>query len=211
MDISDSHISKPRDSTDYVENMDKTASPPKMAMEQMLPLGSALRSYPMAVMWCVIISASLIMESYDTLLVTQLPANPVFAAKFGVMLPGGAGYQLKSTYQSLLGVGPTVGEVIGLLINGWLAERLGHRKMILISLILTAAFLFIPFFSNNIGGIIAGFFLIGIPFGVLQTACVAYASEVCPVSLRAQLTTYTNLYVHPRELSSLRFFLYPLC
>jgi len=39
----------------------------------------------------------------------------------------------------------------------------------------------------------AGLVLMGIPWGVFQTLTTTYAAEVCPVALRAYLTTYVNL------------------
>jgi MFS transporter, SP family, general alpha glucoside:H+ symporter len=61
------------------------------------------------------------------------------------------------------------------------------------SLILMIAFIFIPFFSENLPTLLAGEILCGIPWGVFQTLTTAYASEVCPVALRAYLCTYVNL------------------
>ena len=55
------------------------------------------------------------------------------------------------------------------------------------------AFIFIPFFAQNLQTLLVGDILQGIPWGVFQTMTTAYASEVCPVNLRAYLTTYVNL------------------
>lgn len=55
------------------------------------------------------------------------------------------------------------------------------------------AFIFIPFFSQNLQTLLAGEILQGIPWGIFQTMTTAYASEVAPVALRAYLTTYVNL------------------
>jgi len=77
------------------------------------------------------------------------------------------------------------------------------------ALTLLIAFIFIPFFAQNIQTILAGVILQGytsypfisfnanpiysIPFGVFQTLTTTYASEVMPVALRAYATTYVNL------------------
>lgn len=61
------------------------------------------------------------------------------------------------------------------------------------SLFLMIAFIFLPFFAQNIQTILVGGILQGIPWGVFQTLTVTYASEVTPVNLRAYLTTYVNL------------------
>ena len=61
------------------------------------------------------------------------------------------------------------------------------------SLTMMIAFIFIPFFAQNIETLLIGDILQGIPWGVFQTLTTAYASEVCPVALRAYLCTYVNL------------------
>jgi MFS transporter, SP family, general alpha glucoside:H+ symporter len=61
------------------------------------------------------------------------------------------------------------------------------------SLVLMIVFIFIPFFAQNIQTLLAGGILQGIPWGVFQTLTTTYAAEICPVALRAYLTTYVNL------------------
>jgi SP family general alpha glucoside:H+ symporter-like MFS transporter len=58
------------------------------------------------------------------------------------------------------------------------------------ALAMMIAFIFIPFFAQTLQTLLIGEILQGIPWGVFQTMTTAYASEVCPVSLRAYLTTY---------------------
>lgn len=72
-------------------------------------------------------------------------------------------------------------------------DRFGYRKAMLVSLSMMIAFIFIPFFAQNLTTLLIGDILQGIPWGVFQTMTTAYASEVCPVALRAYLTTYVNL------------------
>jgi hypothetical protein len=42
--------------------------------------------------------------------------------------------------------------------------------------------------TSNTPGTVAYFFVQ--PWGVFQTLCITYASEVCPVAMRGYLTTY---------------------
>jgi MFS transporter, SP family, general alpha glucoside:H+ symporter len=55
------------------------------------------------------------------------------------------------------------------------------------------AFIFIVFFSKSLVQLLIGEILLGLPWGVFQTITTTYAAEVCPVALRAYLTTYVNL------------------
>lgn len=89
--------------------------------------------------------------------------------------------------------GVQVGSIIGLYLNGWISAKIGYRKTMLGALVLMVAFIFLPFFAQNVETILAGAILQGIPWGVFQTLTVTYASEVMPTNLRAYLTTYVNL------------------
>ena len=86
-----------------------------------------------------------------------------------------------------------VGSIIGLYLNGWVSEKIGYKKTMLGSLFLMIAFIFLPFFAQNIETILTGAILQGIPWGVFQTLTCTYASEVTPMVLRPYLTTYVNL------------------
>jgi SP family general alpha glucoside:H+ symporter-like MFS transporter len=100
---------------------------------------------------------------------------------------------LTAAWQAGLSNGVNVGEILGLFVNGIVSERYGYRKTMIVSLCATLALIFINFFSPNVQTLLFGEILIGIPLGVFQTLTVTYASEVCPVVLRAYLTTYVNL------------------
>lgn len=85
-----------------------------------------------------------------------------------------------------------MGEIIGLLINGWASEKFGYRYTVMTCLVLITAWTAIFFTAPNVQALLAAEILAGIPWGVFQTLCVTYASEVCPVALRSYLTTYVN-------------------
>jgi SP family general alpha glucoside:H+ symporter-like MFS transporter len=119
-------------------------------------------------------------------------AYPAFQAKYGQQLADGT-VGLTAAWQAGLSNGVNVGEILGLFVNGIISERYGYRKTMIVSLIATIAFIFINFFAQNVQTLLVGEILLGIPLGVFQTLTVTYASEVCPVVLRAYLTTYVNL------------------
>lgn len=86
-----------------------------------------------------------------------------------------------------------VGSIIGLYLNGYISDIIGYKKTMVLSLLVMICFLFIPFFAPSIEVLVVGAVLQGIPWGIFQTLTVTYASEICPVALRAYLTTYVNL------------------
>ncbi|KAF2157663.1 sugar transporter [Myriangium duriaei CBS 260.36] len=160
--------------------------------ELSMTLLEGIKTYPYAVGWSVFLSTCIVMEGFDKSLINSLFALTPFKQKYGVQLPDGT-YQLTAAWQSGLSNASLVGEICGLWLNGILAEKYGYRKTIIGSLVLVAAFIFLPFFAQSLPQIVAGQVLLGLPWGVFQTITTTYAAEVCPVALRAYLTTYVNL------------------
>ncbi|KPI42725.1 General alpha-glucoside permease [Cyphellophora attinorum] len=145
--------------------------------EKSMTVLEALRLYPRAVGWSVLFSTAIAME------------EKVWSPEH--KKPGT--YQISAPWQAGLSNGARVGEILGLLLNGYLAERFGMKKTMIGSLILLSGLLFIPFFAQNIETLQVATILLGFPWGVFQTLTTAYASEVCPVALRGYLTTYVNM------------------
>ncbi|KAL7420667.1 hypothetical protein Q5752_004618 [Cryptotrichosporon argae] len=160
--------------------------------EKQMTLREGLRRYPKAIAWSVLLSTALIMEGFDVVLLSNFYALPQFQEKYGVQLADGS-YTITAAWQAGLSNGANVGEIIGLVINGWASERFGYRKTMIAAMSLMIVFIFIPFFSNSIVTLLVGEILQGIPWGVFQTLTTAYAAEVTPVALRPYLTAYVNL------------------
>lgn len=161
--------------------------------EKTMSLRQALKLYPKAIGWSVLLSSTLIMEGYDLALLGSLYASPQFNKKFGVWNDSAEKYAVPASWQSALSNGARAGEVIGLLINGIASDRFGYRKTMIASLCAMIAFIFVLFFAPNIQVLVLGEVLCGIPWGVFQTLSTAYASEVSPVILRPYLTTFVNM------------------
>ncbi|ORY11269.1 general substrate transporter [Clohesyomyces aquaticus] len=160
--------------------------------EHNMTLWQGLKLYPKAVGWSILLSAAIIMEGFDIVLIANLMAVPAFKKKFGVELPDGT-FELTAAWQSGLTNGAYVGEILGLMINGIVAERYGFKKTMIGALTAVTGLIFIVFFVQSIEQLLVGLILMGIPWGVFQTLTTTYAAEVCPVPLRAYLTTYVNL------------------
>ncbi|KAK8112739.1 sugar transporter [Apiospora sp. TS-2023a] len=160
--------------------------------EHSMTLWQGIKLYPKAIAWSVLISTCIVMEGYDVSLVNNFYAFQQFNKKYGEQLPDGT-YQVPAAWQSGLSNGATVGEIIGLLINGWVSERFGYRYTVMGCLCLVIAFTAIFFTAENVIALQVAEILCGIPWGVFQTITITYASEVCPVALRGYLTTYINI------------------
>ncbi|KAK6221439.1 hypothetical protein LQW54_001541 [Pestalotiopsis sp. IQ-011] len=152
----------------------------------------SLKVYRKGVAWSIMLSTAIVMEGFDLILLGGLIGFPAFEEQFGDLQPDGT-YELSATWQMALNMGSLVGQIVGLFLNGYIADRFGYRYTMMGGLILIASFIFIPFFSHSIVQFLCGQILLGIPFGCFQTLACTYASEVVPTQLRAYLTTYVNL------------------
>ncbi|KAL5596249.1 hypothetical protein FOVSG1_009938 [Fusarium oxysporum f. sp. vasinfectum] len=183
---------KPRVSADLLQHMEGLApsvvhdAAAATERQKSMTFSEAIRLYPKAVLWSIILSTSIVMEGFDLVLIGSFFAFPQFTQHYGERQPDGS-YQVLTSWQSALTNGALVGQIIGLAISGWIVERWGYRLVAMI------AFIFIPFFSTSIGMLVTGEVLCGLPWGAFQAISTAYAADICPVSLRAYLTTYVNL------------------
>ncbi|POS74114.1 hypothetical protein DHEL01_v207493 [Diaporthe helianthi] len=146
-----------------------------------------------AVFWSVLISLSIVMEGYDTILMGNFFAYPEFQKKFGNWYGDEIGWQVSGPWQTGLNMGSTVGGIFGGLLNGYFASKFGYRWVLIIAMAFLNAFIFLTFFAPGPEVLLVGQIMCGLSWGVFATLSPAYASEVCPTNLRGYMTTYVNL------------------
>ncbi|KUJ23730.1 general substrate transporter [Mollisia scopiformis] len=161
--------------------------------EHNLSFREAFRRYPTAAFWAIAISFTIVMEGYDTILMGNFYAYPAFRRKYGTYYPDLGEWEIDASWQAALGDAATCGSFVGLLINGYVTEKFGHRHVIMAALVVMSAFIFLPFFAPNIQVLLAGQVLCGIPWGIFAIMGSSYASEVCPLALRGFLTSFVNI------------------
>ncbi|KAH8690617.1 putative maltose permease [Talaromyces proteolyticus] len=157
-----------------------------------MTLLEGLKRYPKAAFWSIFISTAVIMEGYDIGLLGSFYGFPAFQKKYGEMI-GNNKYNISAPWQSGLTQAMHVGQIFGLMINGWAMDRYGFKKTQIAALLVMSGFIFIQFFAQSIVMLLVGELLIGFPLGIFLTLSTVYAAEVCPVVLRPYLTTYVNL------------------
>jgi SP family general alpha glucoside:H+ symporter-like MFS transporter len=162
------------------------------AREKEMGVWQAIKTYPTAICYSMALSLCLIMEGYDTSLTNNFFALPQFRQRFGQRLDNGD-YQLTASWMSGLQNGTQVGQILGLMVAGLIAERYGYKKTIIGALLSLIGFIFLFFFATNIGMLLAGGILCGIPWGAFQTLTTTYAADVTPLPLRPILTTFVNM------------------
>jgi SP family general alpha glucoside:H+ symporter-like MFS transporter len=161
--------------------------------EHRMTLMEAIKKYPKACLWSIVISLAVIMDGYDTALLGSLSAFPSFRTHFGHYVSAKDGYQIAAKWQVALGCSSPVGNIIGIYLGAMTTEVVGYRKSLLFWLTILTGFIFIPFFAPNIETLFVGELLCGLAWGVFSTMAPAYASEVSPVVLRGYLETYIVL------------------
>lgn len=70
--------------------------------EKSMGLLQALRLYPKAVGWSVVLSSALIMEGYDLALLGSLYGSPMFNRKYGVLNAKTGKWAVQPSWQSAL-------------------------------------------------------------------------------------------------------------
>ncbi|KAM0255861.1 hypothetical protein ACHAQJ_005366 [Trichoderma viride] len=161
------------------------------AQEHNLTFFQALSLYPKGVFWSIVMSTAVVMEGYDTKLIGTLFAQPAFQQAFGQEVKPGS-YQISAPWQTGLSNGSSAGQLLGLLLAGYVSERFGFRKTMLVGLTTVIGFIFVTFFAPSLAVLEIGQVLFGIPLGLFQTTPVIYALEISPLCLRAYLTNYVN-------------------
>ncbi|KAI0973906.1 sugar transporter-domain-containing protein [Xylaria arbuscula] len=185
------------DEVDEKSNMDELFRNARLATEKEhnMSLLQGIKLYPKAIGWSILISTCIVMEGYDVALINNFYGNSQFNRKYGepyINSQGETEYQVSPAWQAGLSNGAVVGEILGLMINGYLSERFGYRYTIIGCLTLVTGFIAIFFTAQSVINLQVAEILCGIPWGVFQTLTITYASEVCPVALRGYLTTYIN-------------------
>jgi SP family general alpha glucoside:H+ symporter-like MFS transporter len=168
------------------------ASNEEVEAEHRMTLRDALRLYPKAIGWSILLSLTIVMEGYDLTIINGFYAFPEFKKAYGERV-GDNDYQITTAWQSGLTNGAVIGEILGLLFNGHLTERFGYRRTLIYALLALISFIFLAVFAFNIGMLMASEVLCGLSWGVFQTLSTTYAAEIMPVALRAYLTSNVNL------------------
>lgn len=132
------------------------------------------------------------MEGYDLALTSNFFALPQFRQRFGESV-GNGDYQITAPWMSALQNGAQVGQILGLVITGIIADRFGYKRTLIGSLIALICFIFLFFFAQNIEMLLAGGILCGVPWGSFQILATTYTADITPIPLRPILTTYVNM------------------
>ncbi|KAH8658977.1 general substrate transporter [Ilyonectria robusta] len=160
------------------------------AADRRLTVRQALKKYKKAVFWALFLSTSLIMEGYDLVIITSFYGQTQFRERFGVYDEITGRKQITPAWQSSLSNSSLVGQLAGLMVNGYFQDRFGARMTMMIFMGWMAAVIAIPCFAPSLPILAWGEAMCGVSWGVFQTLTTTYASEVVPTVLRPYVTAY---------------------
>jgi SP family general alpha glucoside:H+ symporter-like MFS transporter len=160
--------------------------------EHELAFRDAVRQYPGATFWAMFFCIAVIMAGFDAQIITSFYALPAFQQKYGDMVENG-NYEISAPWQTALGMGNPIGQVVGALASGYPLEMFGRRWTLAICCVYSIIFVFVQFFATSIGMLCAGEILGGLAYGFYVVIAPTYASEICPLALRGFLETSVNL------------------
>ncbi|KAG6044772.1 hypothetical protein E4U17_000401 [Claviceps sp. LM77 group G4] len=161
-------------------------------MEHELGFWNAVQMYPQATFWAMFFCIAVVMAGFDAQIITSFYALPAFQRKYGDHLGDGK-FEIAAPWQTALGMGNPIGQVLGALASGYPLHYLGRRKTLAICCCWSIGFVFVQFFATSIGMLCVGEILGGLAYGFYVVIAPTYASEVCPLILRGFLTTSVNL------------------
>ncbi|KAF2433825.1 sugar transporter [Tothia fuscella] len=159
--------------------------------EHNMTLWEGCKMYPAAIAWSMFFSLGTTMTAFDPQLLGNLYATPAFQRDFGYLYKGD--YIISAPWQTGLGMGNPLGQVIGAFFAAYPLDWYGRKKTFGGCVALTGAFIFIQFFARSLPVLLAGELLGGLVLGAFPIIAPTYASEVCPIALRGVLTSYVNL------------------
>lgn len=161
-------------------------------VEKEIGVLEAIRTYPLEVFWCAVFCLGVVMAGYDGQIISSFYALPAFQKRFGNLQSDGT-YQIAASWQTALGMGSPIGQVIGTLGIAWPLEWYGRKLTYSVVCVGCIGLIFMQFFAPSLGVLTAGEILAGILWGCMVLIGPLYASEVAQIKLRGILTAMSNL------------------
>lgn len=97
-------------------------------LEHAMTFWESLKLYPTSVLWSIFFSLGIIMTAFDPQLLGNLYATPAFQRDFGYLFQDS--YIISAPWQSGLGMGSPIGQVVGALAAGYPMEWYGRKKVL---------------------------------------------------------------------------------
>jgi MFS transporter, putative metabolite:H+ symporter len=123
----------------------------------------------------------------------------------GSVLPSLTGvYHLSTGMKSLTSISSSAGVVLGIVPAGWLADRIGRKRVMIGGTIAYSVLTFATGLAPGIGAVITLRVLSGIAMGAVFPLPYAYGAELCPPAIRGRFTGIADTFL------SIGYFLSPM-
>jgi len=150
--------------------------------EKELGFKQAMRTHWRAALWSFALSWALVMEGYDTQLVSLLIearlvadqqlsgfyGQPSFLRRFGNVTSESGEKLLSASIQAMIGNIGVIGNFIGLWFAGYGAARWGYRPMYIFGMVLMTVMVFLFVFCQSLPMLIVSQTLVNIPWGIFR-------------------------------------------
>ncbi|OGE50703.1 hypothetical protein PENARI_c016G11810 [Penicillium arizonense] len=179
-------------STDLVEHADDQHLG-HLANQEDHELGKwqSLKKYPWTFAWCVYAVWCILLVSFENQASGNVTGIPEFRKDFGHFYDGA--WVLEAKWQSAFSGGPVASAVVGALCSGQIADAIGRKLTIGVSLLITVAAVTLEFVATTNEMFFGGKFLNGFALGALASVPITYVGEISPLALRGTLTCLTAL------------------
>lgn len=161
-------------------------------IEHQLTTREAAYIYWKGIIWCLVFGLAIIMRAFDIEIFGNFYALPSFQKKFGFPVKG-HGYQIPASWQTAIGNGNGVGQIIGAYLVTYPMERYGRIRTMIALLVCSSILVFMQFFATSLSVLCASEYLCGVIWGGYPVLVQTYCSEMLPIVLRGYLTGYINL------------------
>ncbi|WYZ40183.1 hypothetical protein EsH8_IV_000524 [Colletotrichum jinshuiense] len=163
-----------------------------------------VKNYLPAIKWSILFAMTIVGEGYELALMGNFFSLSQFQNLFGYSPDrSGAAKEIPALWQSMILTCSQFGQVSAMYFAGLSMDKFGYRKIMMFSLASVMVLLLVNFFATaalptggykaGLGVILAGEFLLGMPWGSFQACVLAYASDISPLKLRPALTTFVSM------------------
>jgi SP family general alpha glucoside:H+ symporter-like MFS transporter len=151
----------------------------------------AIKHHPRELLWCLYALFVLVLSSFDNQAGGVVLSIPQFRKDFGS--PYNGDYVLSAKWQSAYSGAPVLSSIIGLLLSGWLADRIGRKRTLTIGYLIIFVSITIETLSTSNLVFFVGKFLSGFAIGVFTTTALTYLGEIAPRPVRGILTSAAGM------------------
>lgn len=175
----------------------RTAANRATEVEKNMSASVCFWAFRRAAIQSLLLSFACVMEGYGLVLITGFFTFPEFRHTFSCPeRPHALIYEnceIDPAWQMGLVLAPMAGQMVGVVVNGWVTEKIGFKKTFLASMVSLTGLIAMIVFATSKWMLFVGLLLCGVPWGVFQTLTTNYASDVCMTPIRAYVTGWTNV------------------